>query len=157
MNEVNQVEHDYQPSTTHPGELDCIHCKATIYNGDSRGGNCPTLYKQELVQTILKEADPVGLMLMAAQTMLSQQNTPANVAELFLQEMTLEAPNLLADLKQLYADVYTVEELETLRNLYSDPVGASLLAKMGDVTQASMAIGARRGNDIATRVMAQLV
>lgn len=94
----------------------------------------------------------VGQMIASFQA--NWPNVPAETWNELQKE--LRAEDVIELLVPLYAKYYTAEDLRAINDFYATPAGKRLLEKMPQLTQESMAIGNRWGQEAAARVTKRL-
>jgi len=117
-----------------------------------------TTNNAEKFQMALKLVEVAGmreLMLEGCKTaihsmteLLTGAEVDHKVAEQFIARAEGSVDQLLLDVTLLMQERLTVEEMQAMIDLYSSPVGRSLLAKMPGISRDSMALGMRWGQNL---------
>ncbi|WP_375207013.1 DUF2059 domain-containing protein [Hyphococcus sp.] len=76
-------------------------------------------------------------------------------SEIMIEEMAPAIDALIDKMAPVYAEVYTLEELQGVVAFYNSPVGASFLSKQSNLVDASMAVSAQWAQETMPGVMAR--
>ena len=127
----------------------------------ARAATAPDSMRLAVAHRVLKATGAADLMISAMKATLPSQKlaTPQLPPEFwtrFEARMVQDAPQLVDSLAAVYANTFTLEELQQLAGFYESPIGRRVREAQPALLTQSSAIGRRWGSRIGAEVGASL-
>ncbi|PQA89638.1 DUF2059 domain-containing protein [Hyphococcus luteus] len=116
---------------------------------------------KQMSKQIIAQMAPAQIQViksMTPETDLSDAQLEAILTEtsaIMREELEPAIDGLIDDMTPVYAEVYTVEELQGVVDFYKSPVGASFLSKQSLAIEKSMAVSMQWAQNVIPGVMAR--
>lgn len=102
----------------------------------------------------LNESISKMIDVMAQMPGIASANVPSEVWEEFKKEFTSES--MMDEIAPIYAKYYTEAELLALIDFYNSPIGKKTLEVTPAITQESMVVGQKKGQEVMGRIIEKL-